>query len=113
MLAVNAGVLEKTVPEPLKFIVPAPVNVIRQAVVPQVTAFVILRVPVEMVMISSRALDVGVVALMVSEPQDTIADPIARVAFMLVDGLGMVIAPMTDSVWPLLIVTVVLELTAA
>jgi hypothetical protein len=113
VLAVNNSVLEKTVPTYPRFNVPASEKVIRQAVVPQVTAPETVSVPVEMVIISSRAPDAGVVALIVSEAQETVPAPIASVTLKPALGLGMLIAPPTVSAFPPLIVTMVFAAAAA
>lgn len=104
---VKVNLLVKTVPTNPRFSEPASEKVISQAVVPQVTTPETFRVPVEMVMISRRAAVVGVVALMVSEPQVTVPAPMAMVRLNPAAGLGMVMFPLTLSVLAPLIVSVV------
>ena len=113
VLAVNDGVLEKTAPTYPKFKVPVLEKVISQPVVPQVTTPEQVSVPVEILITFLRA-PVEVVALMVSEPQDTVPAPTLRVAAVIPDaGLGMVMAFVTDSVLEPLTVTVLFAFTAA
>ena len=103
-LAVNVSACEKTVPVAPRFNVPAPEKTIWQPVVPQVTGPETVRVPVEMVITLLRP---EVVALIVSEPQETVPDPTVRVVVPPVLGLGMVIAPLMVSELLPLIATVV------
>jgi hypothetical protein len=101
------------------FQVPAPEKVIWQPVaavvpvVPVVTVPATVSVPVERVITFLRAPDETVVAAMVSEPQDTEPAPIARVTFLLVDGRGMLISPLTVRVLVPPIVSVLLAVAAA
>ena len=88
----KVGVLEKAPPT---FIVPAPVKLNWQPVVPVVIAPPIVSVPVVMEIISFL---VVVVALIVSEPAESEPEPMEIVKFVLLaDGLAIVMRPVTVS----------------
>lgn len=104
---VIVGVLEK---DPPKFIVPAPVKVNWQPVVPVVTAPAIVTVPVETEMMSLR---VVVVALMVTEPAVSVPAPTAIVQVKPTAGLGILMRLVTAREFVPLIVTRLVALTGA
>jgi hypothetical protein len=84
------------VKEPPTFIVPAPVKVNWQPVVPVVTVPAMVSVPVEIVIISLR---VVVVESIVSEPVENVPAPTLMVKFVLLEpGLAICVSPVTAKV---------------